>query len=352
MTYEQLLTKYVNTGIPLPEYQVKNLPKRHLKSYLRVRIRAESELLKPYELDFLNDDEFDSYLTNFNTQRESFDDDIKELLNYSLNKSVDVLEKTIDKLLLRDDLLHPNNLETFMTFSIKTNKNKAKKVLDMFLSNYFKNYRMYQFDISNMKAALEFTEKLNLDNLELTINELQETNLINTNKHLFILLDYAMKISLDKAAEVLYKSLTEHRQLMYNQDESSVTDILNNHVVLALRKSGDTDYPYVYIMKVFLKLSRRQIKSFHDVISKSPPFSLGALEKVINEMLQYNRLNDVDNIEYIYIDNFIKYASKVSEELAKKVAHSLSRTKLIFLKPNTKYLINDTLRRLGISEID
>ena len=52
MNKQQLLKQYVDTGIRLPEYQIKNLPSDLLKTYLRKRLIAtegSDEILSDYE---------------------------------------------------------------------------------------------------------------------------------------------------------------------------------------------------------------------------------------------------------------------------------------------------------------
>ena len=56
MNNKQLLQQYVDTGIRLPEYQIKNLPSDLLKTYLRKRLIATEsfdEYLSDYEFELI-----------------------------------------------------------------------------------------------------------------------------------------------------------------------------------------------------------------------------------------------------------------------------------------------------------
>jgi hypothetical protein len=60
MNNKQLLQQYVDTGIRLPEYQIKNLPSDLLKSYLRKRliaVESSDDYLSDYEFKLFTPDQ-------------------------------------------------------------------------------------------------------------------------------------------------------------------------------------------------------------------------------------------------------------------------------------------------------
>ena len=66
MNNKQLLQQYVDTGIELPEYQIKNLPSDLLKTYLRKRLIATEsfdEILSDYEFKLFTPDQRFQYVT-------------------------------------------------------------------------------------------------------------------------------------------------------------------------------------------------------------------------------------------------------------------------------------------------
>ena len=65
MNNKQLLQQYVDTGIRLPEYQVKSLPNDLLKSYLRKRliaVESSDEILSDYEFKLFTPDQRFQYI--------------------------------------------------------------------------------------------------------------------------------------------------------------------------------------------------------------------------------------------------------------------------------------------------
>ena len=66
MNNKQLLQQYVDTGIRLPEYQIKSLPSDLLKTYIRKRLIATEGtnhgILEDYEFELLTPDQQNQYI--------------------------------------------------------------------------------------------------------------------------------------------------------------------------------------------------------------------------------------------------------------------------------------------------
>ena len=83
MNNKQLLQQYVDTGIELPEYQIKSLPSDLLKSYLRKRIIATEsfdEYLSDYEFEFLTPEQRFQYVIKGAEKGYNISDEQFELL--------------------------------------------------------------------------------------------------------------------------------------------------------------------------------------------------------------------------------------------------------------------------------
>jgi hypothetical protein len=157
MTAKELISQYVDTGLQLPEYQVNKLSNQDKKTYIRKRLIAlqSGGYLDGYEMELLNPDEKDNYISNLNSYGihkllyHSSDNDkaINVLLNndtliskldsdgigYLLDYSSDK-DKVINILLNNDTLI--SNLDKYGIRNLLDYSTDKDKVSNVLLNNY------------------------------------------------------------------------------------------------------------------------------------------------------------------------------------------------------------------------
>jgi hypothetical protein len=100
---EDLLGQYVDTGLQIPEYQVKKLPKQEVKTYIRKRMMAVNELsgmLAYYEFKLLSPEEQEKQLDRIDNGS-----NLKHFLESAEDK-----DEIINRLLDRDKFLKGTNM--------------------------------------------------------------------------------------------------------------------------------------------------------------------------------------------------------------------------------------------------
>ena len=122
MTAKELISQYVDTGLKLPEYQVNKLSNQDKKTYIRKRLIAVQSrgYLDWYEMELLNPDERDTYISNLNSY------DIDRLLENSSNK-----DKAINLLLNNDILI--SKLDSFDIYGLLIDSSDRDKIINILL---------------------------------------------------------------------------------------------------------------------------------------------------------------------------------------------------------------------------
>jgi len=83
MNNKQLLQKYVDTGVQLPEYQVRSLPDNLKNTYIRKRLIAieqTGDYLEDYEFELLTQDQMGQYAMKMAEKDRDISDDQFRLL--------------------------------------------------------------------------------------------------------------------------------------------------------------------------------------------------------------------------------------------------------------------------------
>ena len=124
MTAKELISQYVDTGLQLPEYQVNKLSNQDKKTYIRKRLIAVQSrgYFDWYEMELLNPDERDTYISNLNS------DSIEYLIENSSNK-----DKAIN-ILLNNDTLISNLSESGIAYLFEYSSDEDK-VINVLLNN-------------------------------------------------------------------------------------------------------------------------------------------------------------------------------------------------------------------------
>jgi hypothetical protein len=121
MKHSEVLSRYVNTGVQIPEKQYNRLSPSLKKSYVRIRNVSG---YKNWEFKLLNDDEKINYVGI--KGKNIYEQDIKFILKYSVNKD-DIATKIIEK---KGEKLNSEDIYILLEYS--DNKDDiATKIIDV-----------------------------------------------------------------------------------------------------------------------------------------------------------------------------------------------------------------------------
>jgi hypothetical protein len=154
---EDLLSQYVNTGIKLPEYQIKKLSNQDRKSYFRRRTRQR---IDAYEFNLMSKDEKESFINNNNNfitgTRDNFDTIISSL--YATVNTIDEYNQitfnllSLDSFIQKMKIIVKSNPYMFQEIIPKLMKNntepeKVKNILGDIWDNYVNSELSYGSNI-------------------------------------------------------------------------------------------------------------------------------------------------------------------------------------------------------------
>jgi len=236
MSYKDLVKKYVNSGLCIPEYQFNKLNTQDKKTYLRKRLQAadlSTSDFKDYEFEYLSNDEKNIYIKKRLNKRSYFNlTNIQfEFCSYDQKKIyLDKSSKGFDRNVTKEMLeICPEELRNFYIDQLlKEKKYINDNEFPFFNDEQKNNYLFFRLEKKHMVTDLQFSY-LSDDNKSLFI----DTYLNVEPKHLedIKFTDYVFDLCTDEQKTKYIKKCIEKiirsnfpQMLFYNDKTPLITE--------------------------------------------------------------------------------------------------------------------------------